>query len=155
MTCLIDKKILIITFIITVLLCISYFTHLQSYNPKWINDYVKVFYLSLVLGIYFLGFSILYCIKYKFKLLFKKIQKCLDVALTPLVVSFAIMFSYTVCLTVFNFDSIFISVLNFYQYLFIMLAMLVAPCMMFGQTIWITSFMKNMVKPATVDHEYQ
>lgn len=149
-----NKKILIITFIITILPCISYFAYLQSYNPKWINDYIRIFYLSVILGIYFFVFSILYIIKCKFKLQFKTIQKYFDIVLIPLVISFAVMFSYAICLTIFNFSSIFLSRLNFWQYSFIMLAMLVAPSIMFGQTLWITNFMQKMIKAAVIEDVY-
>lgn len=149
-----NKRILIITLIITILPCISYFAYLQSYNPKWINDYIKIFYLSVVLGIYFLVFSILYIIKCTFKLQFKKIQKHFDIALIPLVISFAVMFSYAICLTIFNFSSIFHSILNFWQYFFIILAILVAPSIMFGQTLWITNFMQKMIRTAVIEDVY-
>lgn len=147
---LLRKRISITTFIITVLLCVSYFSYLQNYNPKWINDYVKVVYLLPVLVIYFCGFSIIFLLRKYTQLMFKVIFKHLSIILLPLVACFAAMISYGFCLTAFNFQSIFISIVNFWQYSFIMLVIVVSPSIIFSQ---ICSIIK-LIKPAAIQDMY-
>lgn len=142
---------LIITFILTVLLCVSYFAYLQGYNPKLINDYAKVVYLLPVLAVYLLGFCVISFLKMKYtQLKFNVIFKHLHIILLPLVACFSAMVSYGSCLTVFNFQSIFVSIVNFWQYSFIMLVIVVSPSIIFSCTFSII----KLIKPVTIQDMY-
>ena len=148
------KNFLIITFVITVLSCVSYFINLQGHNPKWIDEYIRVVYLLGILSIYFLIFSILSLFMQKFKLRFKKLLTHSSILLFPLVTSFDVMLSYAFSLTLFNFGSIFVSRMSFFHYSIILLAILVAPSIMFSQTWYAVRLMQNMIKPAAIDNQY-
>lgn len=141
---------LIITFTLTVLLCVSYFAYLQGYNPKWINNYAKVVYLLPVLAVYLFGFSVVFFLKKYTQLKFKVIFKYLSVILLPLMACFSVMISYGLCLTVFNFQSIFLSSMNFCQYSYIMMVIIVSPSIIFSCTCSII----NLIKPAVIEDVY-
>lgn len=147
---LLKKRVTKITFMITLLSCILYFTYLQGYNPKWINNYVKVVYLLPVPAVYFFGFSGIFFLKKYTQLKFKVVFKHLGIILLPLVICFAAMISYGLCLTVFNFQSIFLSVVNFWQYSFIMFVIVVSPSIIFSCTCSII----RLIKPAAIQDIY-
>lgn len=144
------RHVLTITFITTLLLCILYFAYLQSYNSKWINNYVKVVYLLPILAVYFFGFSGIFFLKKYTQLKFKAVFKHLSIILLPLVVCFAVMISYGFCLTVFNFQSIFLSIMNLCQYSYIILVIIVYPSIIFICTYSII----NLIKPAVIEDAY-
>lgn len=133
----------------------AYFLTIRVSNANWINDYCSVIFLFLVFFAYFIIFASLYVFKrshanVKYKVLFQH----LNIILLPMVICFAITFAYFLCITVCEFNKIFYSLINFFQYLFLAIFFIIAPAVMVSQTRLVIRQIIDMVKPGLITERY-